>query len=162
MSVYGPNKKNGGSTFDNNYVEYQDPYSVNKINQNLWHKEWMNIIPNGSTSRFLYKNKTRNSSYFIPCGIGGRDPETHYIIDVERDTHPDHAARFGYARCKYGYCSGHWPGKYIESELCSAYDPQPPDTAPKRFYTPRHLSPYAVESQATVDHEAWKNGLLGY
>lgn len=63
-----------------------------------------------------------------------RSTKTVYIKDTEVFKHPQHFSRYGYARCFNGYCSGHFPGRYIVNDDCSEND-QPYDTAPRRFYS---------------------------
>ena len=145
------------SQFDKGYVNYNDSSELADLDRNVWHAT-AGTIADGATGRHLYKAEPRHPAYYT-C-FSGRDPGTHYILGVDRDDHPDHSSRFGYARCKNGYCSGHFPGKYIESEACSEYDPQPPDTAPARFYTALYQSPFSDYSQATVDYAYAKNHLM--
>jgi len=146
-------------TSDQRYVAYNDRTEIKDLDRNVW-RATTGTIADGASGRHLYRNEPRHPAYYT-C-FGGRDPETHYIIGVDRDDHPDHSSRFGYARCKNGYCSGHWPGRYNTSEACSAYDPQPEDMAPARFYTSAHQGPYHDESQATVDYDYWKNYGMNY
>nr|QBK86255.1 MAG: hypothetical protein LCMAC102_00500 [Marseillevirus LCMAC102] len=141
------------------YVIYNDKSEIADLDLNVW-RSTEGTIASGATGRHLYAFEPRHPAYYT-C-FGGRDPETHYIIGQERETHPDHSSRFGYARCKNGYCSGHWPGRYIESEVCSTYDPQPPAMAPERFYTAAHQGSFQDMSQATVDYDYWKNHGMNY
>lgn len=141
-------------TIDQRYVVYNDPDEVMNLDQNVWRASRRSIM-SGASGRHLYEFDPRHPAYYA-CSEG-RDLQTHYIIGVDRDDHPDHSSRFGYARCPNGYCSGHWPGRYNTSLACSAYDPQPPDAAPARFYTAEYQGPYHDESQATVDYDNWKN-----
>ena len=79
-----------------------------------------------------------------------RDTELNYIIGVEREKHPDHYSRFGYARNFYGYASGHWPGRYQEDRECSCEDFNPPGMAPARFYNyPNNISQSQIDYRTT-------------
>jgi len=144
---------------EQNYVQYNNLAEVKDLDRNVWNSAY-GVIADGATGRHLYKNEPRHPAYNV-C-FSGRDPETHYIIGVDRDEHPDHSSRFGYARCMFGYCSGHWPGRYIEAEACSEYDPQPPRMAPERFYTAEHQGPFNVRSQAIEDYNFTKNIGMNY
>jgi len=139
---------------NNNYVVYNDKEEVFNLDKNVWHA-YAGIIADGTTGRHLYKGEPRHPSYYI-C-YPGRDKETHYLINIEKDSHPDHSSRFGYGRAPFGYGSGHWPGRYNTSSLCSDYDPQPPAMAPARFYTAPYQGPFQDRTQATVDYDYWKN-----
>ena len=136
-------------TLNQEYVAYNDRSEIKDLDRNVWNAT-AGTIADGVTGRHLYKHDPRHPAYYT-C-FGGRDKETHYIIDVERDHHPDHSSRFGYARCPNGYCSGHWPGRYISSDFCSACDPQPLNMAPARFYSGQYQSPFNDISQAVVDY----------
>lgn len=135
------------------YVQYNIEPQVFDLDRNVWRAS-AGTIADGATGRHLYANEPRHPAYNL-C-FSGRDPETHYIIGKERDTHPDHASRFGYANCENGYCSGHFPGKYIVSDACQC-DPQPPNAAPERFYTEPYQTPFQDRTQASVDYAYWKN-----
>lgn len=131
------------------YVNYHNKAEIKELDKNVWNTT-AGTIADGVTGRHLYVAEPRHPAYYY-C-FDGRDPETHYIIGKDRDNHPDHSSRFGYARCWNGYCSGHWPGRYNEAEPCSEYDPQPRGMAPARFYTIAHQGPYNDMSQAVVDY----------
>lgn len=140
--------------FGMQYVAFNDQDEVFDLDLNTW-KTNKNAIKEGAAGRRMYKSEPRHPAYYT-C-FGGRDPETHYIIGVEREHHPDHSSRFGYAKCWNGYCSGQWPGRYATSALCSEHDPQPLNQAPNRFYTPKHQGENNDLTQAVVDYEYWKN-----
>jgi len=137
-----------------NYIIYNDKDEVFDLDKNVWNIDAEGLI-RGASGRHLYQDEPRHPAYSV-C-FEGRDLGSHYILGVERDDHPDHSSRFGYARCQYGYCSGHFPGKYIESDACSEYDAQPKDCAPARFYTDAYQGPYSTKSQAQEDYNYWKN-----
>ncbi len=149
---------NYSHTDDQRYVAYNDKTEIKDLDKNVWRSTY-GTISSGATGRHLYQFEPRHPAYYT-C-FGGRDLGTHYIIGVERDDHPDHSSRFGYARCPNGYCSGHWPGRYNTSLACSN-DPQPVNLAPARFYTAAHQGPYQDASQATVDYDYWKNYGMNY
>lgn len=136
------------------YIAYNDKDEVFDLDKNVWHST-AGTIASGYTGRHLYGAEPRHPAYYA-C-FSGRDKETHYLIGIERDDHPDHSSRFGYARAPFGYGTGHWPGRYNTSLKCSDYDPQPPNAAPKRFYTAAHQGPFNVKSQAIDDYNYWKN-----
>lgn len=137
-----------------NYVMYNDRQEIKDLDRNVWHATDATIA-DGATGRHLYKNEPRHAPYYT-CW-GNNDKEFNYILGVDRDDHPDHSSRFGYARCPNGYCSGHWPGRYISGDACAAFDPQPPNMAPERFYTSDHQGPFQDKSQASVDYSNWAN-----
>jgi hypothetical protein len=135
-----------------NYVAYNDKDEVFDLDQNVWHVTDEDV-QRGAGVRHLYEFPANAPAPFI-CSRG-RDKELNYLIGIERDDHPDHSSRFGYGRCPYGYCSGHFPGKYITSTMCSVYDPQPNDMAPDRFYTEAYQGPFNYNrSQANVDYNS--------
>ena len=143
------------SRLDNRgYVQYENQSQVDYLDQNTFNGDKTVIFP-----RHLYSGNARRQAYYID--FRPRDTDLNYIIGVERDTHPDHSSRFDYGRCKYGYCSGHWPGRYEENEWGAGYDPQPKDMAPARFYEPKHQGPFAILSQAQMDYNFEKNYGMG-
>lgn len=144
---------------EKDYVQYNNETEVKDLDVNVW-RATAGDIADGATGRHMYRSEPRHPAYYT-C-FGGRDPGTHYIFGVERDSHPDHSSRFGYARCANGYCSGHWPGRYNEADVCSEYDPQPPDMAPERFYTAPYQGPYNDLTQAVVDYELEKNKRMNF
>ena len=140
------------------YINFFNKDQIKELNQNVWYAS-AGTIADGATGRHLYQHDVRHPSYFL-CSDDVRDKETHYVIGVERDDHPDHSSRFGYARGPYGYLTGHWPGKYQSSALCSSYLPLPEDMAPKRFYFNAQCGdPGLSLSQANVDYSWGKNVL---
>jgi len=135
------------------YIQYSNKKELAFMDQNVWDVRQQEILE-GAGGRRLYSSNPRHSAYYS-C-FGGKDLETHYILGADRDDHPDHSSRFGYGRCPFGYCSGHFPGKYQESLACSTYDPQPQNMAPSRFYTEKWQdSAYSTPSQAQVDYNNW-------
>ena len=149
------------------YTVYNDPSEVAYLNQNVFGMTNNGLQPlrpqsvePGAQGSGLYSSQPRQPAYYV-CSPG-RDLSTHYIFGVERNTHPDHSSRFGYARCKNGYCSGVWPGRYIEPDDCAMHDPQPEDMAPARFYTAPYQGPYNDLSQATLDYNYTKNYGMNY
>ena len=131
------------------YVAYNDPGEVNSVNINNWYNYDDPRVKIG-TGRFLYSVEPRVPSYYV-CS-SDRDPQLTFIKDVDGPELPDHVAHFGYARCANGYCFGSMPGKFIVPDSVQQA-PQPPDMAPKRFYTEERLSPWYVKSQSIVDYE---------
>ncbi len=134
------------------YVNYSDEAEVNDLDRNIWRVTKKDIRA-GVTGRHLYKGEPRHSAYYT-C-FSGRDPETHYIIGRERETHPDHSSRFGYARCRNGYCAGHRPGFFNENDHCSEVE-MPKDMSPERFYKYQQQCPASSYSQANADYELMK------
>ena len=135
------------------YILYNDKQEISNLDLNVWEFS-KDSINKGSTGRRQFIHNPRHPAYFA-CEKT-RDLQTHYIMDIERINHPNHSSRFGYARCPNGYCFGHMPGKYNNSFACQI-DPEPEDMAPDRFYTTQKMTPFKVDSQATVDYEIWKN-----
>ncbi len=137
------------------YIEFHNKKDVRNLDLNVWHYPVDNDYPgvnlSGSSGRFLYKNEPRHQPYYL-CDPG-RDIEINYIIGTERERHPDHSSRFGYNKAWNGYGSGHWPGRYLESELCSVYDPQPQEMAPTRFYGEKYQGPYVANSENRMEIE---------
>nr|QBK85637.1 MAG: hypothetical protein LCMAC101_02320 [Marseillevirus LCMAC101] len=126
MSIYGQSFKG-----KQNYVQYDNKAEVEALNLNVYDGNRAVVFP-----RHIY------AGYVIPypdylCSRP-RDTEIQYIIGVEREKHPDHFSRFGYARAPYGYGSGHWPGKYNETWWCGDSDNNPKNMAPSRFYEPEY------------------------
>lgn len=132
----------------NTYVNYYDRDEIKDLDRNVWHAT-SGTIADGASGRHLYKNEPRHPAYYV-CS-GGRDTETHYLLGIDRDDHPDHTSRFGYGRCPNGYCFGHMPGKYNEPPSCSKV-PQPQDMAPARFYKGDYQNVFNNRTQATVDY----------
>jgi hypothetical protein len=147
------------TSVNQDYVQYNDREAVKGLDINVWHSS-NSIIADGATGRHLYQHEPRHPAYYA-CDRT-RDPGTQYIMGIDVEVHPDHSSRFGYAKCPNGYCSGHWPGRYIESTRCADYDPQPPDMAPARFYTAEYQGPLNCKSQAIVDYNYMKNHGMNY
>jgi hypothetical protein len=120
------------SSTESEYVQYSDSSQLDNLDRNIWRPEYSRTINDGVTGETMYAVEYRHPSRYY-CQEG-RDPNFRYILGVDRDDHPDHSSRFGYARGYYGYTSGHFPGKYDDDARCSGYDHQPPGMAPKRFY----------------------------
>lgn len=133
------------------YVMYNYPEEVKALDKNVWHAKLKSLIPEGYTGRRLYEGEVRSPAQYA-CSEG-RDPETHYILGLDRDDHPDHSSRFGYANCPNGYCSGHWPGRYNEGDACANNDPQPPGMAPSRFYEDKNLGAFIDSSWASAKRD---------
>lgn len=135
----------------NFYITYDDPLEVAQLDRNTYDASRAVVFP-----RHLYSGNVVPDPHYL-CDRP-RDTELNYIIGVERENHPDHYSRFGYARNFYGYSSGHWPGRYQEDRECtcskyqdyssqdcskcsqhssqSCSDFNPPGMAPERFYLP--------------------------
>lgn len=139
------------------YIEYYDQKEIDDLDMNIWKESFMETNPDGVTGRHLYVAEPRHESEHI--FQGGRDKQIHYLYNIERDKHPNHSSRFGYAYGPYGYLSGPFPGKYQEPMKCTEYDPQPPDMAPKRFYAYPFQSNYYRPnlSQGILDYYGEKD-----
>ena len=133
------------------YVMYNYPEEVAALDKNVWHARLKTLISDGKPVR-LYDDVARPPTPYA-CDYC-RDPETHYILGLDRDDHPDHSSRFGRGTCPNGYCSGHWPGRYIEDSRCANNDPQPPNMAPARFYEPQNLGAFVDSSWASARRES--------
>jgi hypothetical protein len=123
-------KNNIPSNNKNTYVKYNRKNDVKALNMNTVQPGTpINVFPTN-----IYTGQLFPVPYYI-CGSGEpRDNNTDYIIDVERDQHPDHFSRFSrYAGSDLEYVSGPFNGKYNEGPNCS-YDEQPNNMAPARFY----------------------------
>lgn len=142
---------------ENNYVNYNDSKEISYLDVNTWIPSYYNRVPDGSSLRHLYDTKpcqTQISNVFPIqnfSDIPDNSIRENFVI-ADRSVLPDFSSRFGYNRCALGYCSGHWPGRYNESDLCGAYDPQPPNMAPERFYEDYHQGPFNNYSQANIDY----------
>lgn len=137
------------------YIRYSDRDQVASLDQNTYDSRKSTVFPRG-----LYSGNAVPVAQYA-C-TRPRDTETHYIINRERDDHPDHFSRFGYGRCRYGYCYGHHPGRYQVSEcsagaICGCSDPQPPAMAPEKYYSGQFQGLYVVASVGNVDHNLTKN-----
>jgi hypothetical protein len=88
--------------------------------------------------RNIYDGPLYNTPYYW-CDKP-RDKESMYLFGVERDRHPDHFSRYGYAKNRNGYGIGTWVGRYIVPEG-EDYDPQPPNMAPPLYYTDAYQGP---------------------
>lgn len=148
------------------YVGYNDKRQIASLDKNVWNTSLKSIIPTGETGRYLYRapdtadpSEPRHPSRSI-CEEG-RDPETHYVLGLDRFDHPDHSSRFGYANCPNGYCSGHWPGRYNEGTACANNDPQPLGMAPARFYEPQNLGAFVDTSVASANRKRFLDETAG-
>lgn len=148
MSIYGKSSKG-----DQNYVQYDNKVEVGALNLNIYNGARAVVFP-----RHIYAGNVISAPYYA-CSRP-RDTETRYIIGVERDDHPDHFANFGYARAPYGYGTGHWPGRYNDSVWCGQSDPQPPDCAPKRFYSQEQTGWFSSQSVGDEMEDYGKNVLM--
>lgn len=131
------------------YVQYEKNDQIHYLNQNTFDGDKTVIFP-----RHLYSGNARQQAYYT-C-FRPRDTELNYIYGVEREDHPDHFSKFGYARAPYGYGTGHWPGRYNTSIWCND-DVQPKDMAPERFYEPVNQGPFSNISQGQIDYNWEKN-----
>jgi hypothetical protein len=141
------------------YVQFNDEEEVKALDQPVW-GTWYGLTPDGSTGRHLYVQAPEVIEYPF-CDQRFLGPAQYNLSDGNQNL-PDHSSRFGYNRCAFGYCSGHWPGRYNDPNLCAEYDPQPSGTAPERFYTAAHQGPFNSISQGTVDYEWMKNYGMNY
>lgn len=142
-SGYSSNRGN------NKYIQYNDPGDVNSINLNNWYRPDDPRVQIG-TGRILFAVEPRVPSNYA-CN-NDKDIELSYILGVDRDNHPSHTSHFGYGRCPNGYCFGHIPGKYVLPTAVGCNNVQPPNMAPKRFYSGVYVDPYSVNSQAITDY----------
>jgi len=142
-------------TKDQRYTAYNDKEDVQDLDLNWW---WGNqkIANEGfSGMQHIYEKNTVYGAPYI-CSPN-RNKNVHYIIDVERDEHPDHSSRFGYARFPNGYGVGNWSDGFYNTPLACAYNVLPPQMAPARFYTPPYNGPNRADTQATEDY----NNIVG-
>lgn len=124
------------------YISFDDPIDVARLNQNTW-LGTRDSIDRGITGRHMYFAEPIRQDYTI-CDtmyydVNGkqwtwRDTEKHYLLGLDRDDHPNHFSRYGYAWCPNGYCLNQFPGKYVTPQQFLT-NIQPVDVAPKRFYT---------------------------
>lgn len=124
--VYGM-LKNYKADPKSEYINYNDPNQLDSLDITTIRNPnnisvFPELIPSGDPVQTPYY------TCFRP-----RSTKTQYIKDVEVFKHPQHFSRYGYARCFNGYCSGHFPGRYIVPDDCDDCE-QPYDTAPARFY----------------------------
>lgn len=148
MNEYNPNSKS-----TQNYVQYNNDEEVEALNLNVYNGDRAVVFP-----RHIYAGDVVPSPEYL-CSRP-RDTQTRYIIGVERDQHPLHASRFGYARAPYGYGTGHWPGRYNDSVWCGEADVQPPSMAPARFYEPDQLGWFSSQSEGDAMDWYGKNVLM--
>ncbi len=134
------------------YIQYNNTQEVDYLNQNTF--DAGQTIESGTTGRHLYAAPVRHPAYYTCFSL--RDKETHYILGVDRDDHPDHSSRFGYARCPNGYCVGSNAGGYNTNSWCCD-NAQPSDLAPERFYAAPHQGSSLSYSQANLDYEYMKD-----
>lgn len=113
------------------HIRYHSAEDIHKLDLNT-STPTLEQAAAGATGRNMYCHPVRVESSEL--AYPGRDFEKRYIYNVERNNHPANASRFGYGRCEFGYCSGHWPGKYIVSDECACCDLNPKFMAPARFY----------------------------
>ena len=148
MSIYGQSSKG-----KQNYVQYDNEMEVAALNLNVYDGNRAVVFP-----RHIY------SGYVVPAPDFAcsrpRDTQTRYIFPVERDKHPLHFARFGYARAPYGYGTGHWPGRYNGSVWCGQSNSQPENMAPARFYSPEQTGWFSSESEGDAMEQYGKNVLM--
>ena len=111
----------------NGYLRYEHKPSVDGLDRDKFDPERAGVFP-----RNLYRGEPVPEARYIKSRP--RDTESHYIIDAERDQHPDHFSRFGYGRHYYGYQSGHWPGRWQTNGGEDNKQVLPGDMAPERFY----------------------------
>jgi hypothetical protein len=132
----------------NLYVYYFDKEDIAKLDLN---KVKPGEAKNGINYPYLYKNPDKEHPLYLAAD--GRNMQMNYVIGKERDNHTFHQSRFSYDNgCQLDYCGGVWPGRYQTSGWCSGYTPQPPNTAPSRFYGPNHQGISNSSSQAQVDY----------
>lgn len=131
-----------------NYTPYNDSTQIAKLDLNKWE-------PNQECAgRHMYKESTIYGVDSL-CNPH-RDTDIHYIMNVERADHPQHASRFGYANFPNGYGLGVQPQGFFSNDKPPAcqFDTQPPNMAPSRFYTKPYQGRNNNTTQAVVD---WNN-----
>ena len=106
--------------------------------------------------RALYKaqpfNPTKTQPMQYIAMTGPKDKEIDYILFKDRNTHPDHFARFGYPWCPNGYCTANHPGRYnTPPGMMWQTNAQPQGMAPQRFYEGQLIDPNYVSSPAYND-----------
>lgn len=106
------------------YVRYNVPGEIKKLDQN-------NITDFSIWPRRIYTAPVIPPRRYICDGI--RDVERHYVHRVERNSHPDSATRFGYARGVFGWSHGQFPGRFNVQPGCEDMG-IPKNMAPKCFY----------------------------
>lgn len=139
------------------YVFYNNEDDVNNLDMNWWIGNEKIASQGFSGMQHLYE---KNSNYGVPfiCSKN-RNKNVHYIMGVERDEHPDHSSRFGYARFPNGYGVGVWSAGFYNTPPDCACDPMPEDMAPERFYSPEYQGPNNARSQATKDYNTYVSRL---
>jgi len=129
------------------YAAYEQPDEVGDLNRNVYDGARATVFPNN-----IYLGQVQLLPYYA-CSRP-RDTDFQYIIGAEREEHPDHFSRFGYAKCPNGYCSGHWPGRYNAPVGCESFEP--PDMAPPRLYAVEHTDSSSVLSRGYASYSAGK------
>lgn len=134
--------KSYSHTINQTYAVYNDKSSVKSLDLNKYEGG-----PSG-LEHIYHKQAIAEAPYL--CSPN-RNLSTHYIIGIERENHPDHSSRFGYARFPNGYGVGNWSsGFYNTPPSCPL--PLPKDMAPSRFYNPEFTGRNRDDTQATVDY----------
>jgi|694.fasta_scaffold03339_20 hypothetical protein len=143
---------NSRYNYSNNlYIYYFDKEDISTLDLNTLKP---GEAKNGINYPYLYKNPDKEHPLYL--AEDGRNMQMKYVIGKERDNHAFHSSRFSYDNgCELDYCSGVWPGRYQTSGWCSNYVPQPPNTAPSRFYGQNHQGPFNSSSQAQVDYSKY-------
>jgi len=132
------------------YTVYNDTEDIQDLDLNWWIGNQKIANEGFSGMQHIYAKNTVYGAPYV-CSPN-RNKNIHYIIGVEREDHPDHSSRFGYARFPNGYGVGNWSSGFYNTPLACAYDPMPEDVAPARFYTPPYQGPNRADSQATEDY----------
>ena len=125
------------------YVAYEQLDEVRSLDRNTYDGNTSTTFPNN-----IYMGEVQHQPYYA-CSRP-RDTDFNYIIGVERDDHPNHFSRFGYARGPLGGHEGAWPGRYATTPGCEVGEP--PNMAPKRFYEPEHTGSFSVLSRGGQDY----------
>ena len=137
------------------YAVYNSPSDIKSLDINYFDLNKVDEFP-----RHLYTGDITNTAYYL-CPNMPRDKDINYIIDVERDQHPDHFSRFAYGNNRNGYGFGLMVGRYQVAENCRE-DPQPKDTAPRRFYRDPYMDKYGepyVRPQVYIDSLKTRGGV---
>jgi hypothetical protein len=152
MNSYGSLRTYDKRYGSNGYINPSNPEEIDRMNlSKIRDKFKVTTFPETFGEPFIQPYY----ACFVP-----RSTKTAYIYNVERDEHPQHFSRYGYARCANGYCFGHMPGKYVVSDSC-VVDPQPNNVAPDRFYSGCESGPcLKVKSKAYEGGLAARNDFI--
>lgn len=135
------------------YIKFNVKKDVGRLDINTFNQNNATVFPH-----HLYTGEPVNTAYYL-CPTMPRDKATDYIIDREKQVHPDHFSRFAYAGCPNGYCLAQWPGRYIVPSDCEDLE-EPADMAPLKYYGEEYLGPYVVRPAAYYASLRGRGGVL--